>query len=94
MPLASSEFSDGADVSISLRERGRGLRAELGVTSRWNEHPHRSPFALLMGCLVDDPRVVRTICGDRCHGFSDLLKEGRKFNEPNEVRGEREQGEA
>ena len=77
MPLAPSEFSDRANVAISLLERGRGLPAELGVASRWNEYPHRSSFTSLMGGFVNRSGVVRTVGRDRGEGISNLLKQGR-----------------
>ena len=80
MPLAPSEFSDRANVAISLLERGRRLPAELGVTPRWNEYPHRSSFTSLMGGFVDGLGVVRTVGGYRRDGVDNLLKQCRDLS--------------
>ena len=72
MPLPPSEFSDRANVAISLLERGRRLPAEPGVTRRWNEHPYRSSFTSLMGGFVNRFGVVRTVGGDGGNGIVKL----------------------
>ncbi len=77
MPLPPSEFSDRANVAISLLQHTRRLPAELGVAPRWNECPYRSTFTSLMRSFVDGPGVIRTVGGERCEGISDLPKQGR-----------------
>ncbi len=73
VPLASSEFSDQANVAISFLQFGRGLWAEPGITPRWNEYPHCSAFTLVIGGFVNRLGVVGAVCGDRCDGVSSLL---------------------
>jgi len=77
VPLASTEFSDGANVAIPLPPRGRRLQAELGVTSRWNEHSHSVSFTLHLGRLVDGRRIVTPIGRDGCYPIVDPLEKGR-----------------
>ena len=77
MPIATPEFSDRTDVAISLMERGRRPRAELGTAPRWNQHSHRSSFTHLMDRFVDGLGVVRTVCRKRRNGIRSLLKQGR-----------------
>ena len=77
MPLASTELPDRANAAISLPERGRRLRGELGAASRWHQHSHHSPFTSLMGSFVNGLGVVRAVCRKGLDGVIKLLKQGR-----------------
>ena len=73
MPIASAEFPDRANVTIPLLLCGRGPRIQLGISSRWDEHPHRESLTLHLGRLVDDGRVVGSIGRDGCYPIVDLF---------------------
>ncbi len=64
VPLASTEFSDQADVTIPLPQCPRRSWIQLGVSTRWNEHPDGSSFAPLLSRLVDLCERRRVRCFD------------------------------
>ena len=77
MPFAPSEFSDRANVAIPLLEPGRGLRAELGITSRWDQDPYCPSLASLIDSFVNGPGVIRAVGGYGRNGVIKLLKQVR-----------------
>ena len=79
VPLASTEFSDRADVTVSLPQRGRGPWTQLGIASRRNEHSDCSTFTALLSGFVHGTGVVRTVGRDRREGLIYLLKQGRNL---------------
>ena len=80
VPLAPSEFSDRANVAIPLLLCGGRIRAELGITSRWDQHPYCSSFASPMGGFVNGLGVVRAVGGYRRNGVADLFQQWRDLS--------------
>ena len=76
MPLAPPEFSDGADIPISFLQCGRRPWTQLGVASRWDEHPHSLSLTLRMSGLVNTLGIVGTICRDGGQLIVDLPEQG------------------
>jgi hypothetical protein len=53
------------------------MRAELGITSRWDQDPYCLSVASLMGGFVNGPGVIRAVCGYGRNGVIKLLKQVR-----------------
>ena len=45
VPLAPTKLADGVDVPVSLLQRGRRSWSQLGISSRWDKHPHGSSLS-------------------------------------------------
>ena len=76
VPLASTTSADGADVPIPLLQSGRRPWTQLGVASRWDQHPHGSSLTLRVSSFVGALGIVGTVCRDGGHSIVDLPEQG------------------